>query len=181
MYKSYILDNPSVFGEAMPYTYDLQNNILKTSEIELPLDNLEQNLIGVCSKCNADVVSISYHLQGDKTVVASRCSACGRMYAILYDEYWVWLGEHPLLEVTSPQHPVAEDADAVSAGNTEPTEELLALQAIPLKKLETIFTQAEIKTLFAKANNKKYVRQYLYRARKKYPEFGELFDIYLQI
>ncbi|MDP2215895.1 MAG: hypothetical protein Q8J68_01180 [Methanolobus sp.] len=165
----------------MPYTYDLQKNILKTSEIELPLDNLEQNLIGICSKCNADVVSISYHLQGDKNVVASRCSACGRMYAILYDEYWVWLGEHPLQEVTSLQQPVLEDADAVNEVNTEPTEELLALQAIPLKKLETIFTRAEIETLFAKANNKKYVRQYLYRARKKYPEFGELFGIYLQI
>jgi transcription elongation factor Elf1 len=165
----------------MSYTYDLQNNILKANKTELPLDDLEQNLVGTCSKCNADVVSISYHLQDNRTVVASRCSACGQMYAILYDEYWIWLGEHLLREATSSEQWDSENADNISEETTEPTEELLVLQAIPLKKLETIFTQAEIKTMFAKANGKKYVRQYLYRARKKYPEFGELFDIYLQI
>ncbi|MCQ6963714.1 hypothetical protein PV02_10385 [Methanolobus chelungpuianus] len=166
----------------MSYTYDLQNNTLKADDIELPLDNLEQNLVGTCSKCNADVVSISYHLLDRRTVVASRCSACGRMYAILYDEYWIWLGEHPLLSVADPPKQASLDnLDAEIKEIAEPSEELLALQAIPLKKLETVFTQAEIKTLFARASGKKYVRQYLYRARKKYPEFGELFDIYLNI
>lgn len=162
----------------MSYTYDLQNNILKADDIELPLHNLEQNLVGACSKCNADVVSISYHLLDNRTVVASRCSACGQMHAILYDEYWIWLGEHPL-NVADSSGQASRDAEMEET--IEPSEELLALQAISLKKLETVFTQAEIKTLFAKASGKKYVRQYLYRARKKYPEFGELFDIYLDI
>jgi len=165
----------------MPYTYDLLNNILKADEAELPLDNLEQNLIGACSKCNADVISISYHLQDDKTVVAARCSACGRMYAILYNKYWIWLGEYSLQEAESSARQGPDAPDTVDEGNTKPSEELLALQAIPLKKLETVFTQAEIKTLFAKASGKKYVRQYLYRARKKYPELREIFDIYLNI
>jgi len=168
-------------GVAMSYTYDLQNNILKSGDIELPLDKLEQNLVGACSKCNADVVSISYHLLDNRTVVACRCSACGGMYAILYDEYWIWLGEHPLNMADSPEQASPDNLDAEVEETAEPSEELLALQAIPLKKLETVFTQAEIKTLFAKASGKKYVRQYLYRARKKYPEFGELFDIYLNI
>jgi len=165
----------------MPYTYDLQNNILKAYEAELPLDNLEQNLIGTCSKCNADVVSISYHLQEDKIVVAARCSACGRMYAILYNKYWIWLGEHSLQEAASSVHQGPDAPAAVGEENAQLSEELLSLQAIPLKKLETVFTQAEIKTLFAKASGKKYVRQYLYRARKKYPELREIFDIYLNI
>lgn len=167
-------------GVAMSYTYDLQNNTLKADETELPLDNLEQNLVGTCSKCNADVISISYHLLDNWTVVAARCSACGRMYAIQYDEYWSWLGEHPLREVTSVEQ-ASDKPDLDEEENTEPSEELLALQAVPLKKLETVFTQAEIKALFAKASGKKHVRQYLYRARKKYSEFGELFDIYLRI
>lgn len=165
----------------MSYTYDLQNNRLKADDIEIPPNNLEQNLVGTCIKCNADVMSISYHLLDSRTVVASRCSACGRMYAILYDEYWIWLGEHPLNMAASPEQASSDNPDAEIEKIAEPSEELLALQAIPLKKLETVFTQAEIKTLFAKASGKKYVRQYLYRARKKYPEFGELFDIYLNI
>jgi transcription elongation factor Elf1 len=165
----------------MPYTYDLQNNILKADQVELPLDNLEQNLIGTCSKCNADVVSISYHLQDDKTVVATRCSVCGRMYAILYDKYWIWLGEHPLKEAASSEHSGPGAVDTSDKESTEPSEELLALKAIPLRKLEAVFTQAEIKTLFAKASGKKYVRQYLYRARKKYPELREIFDINLNV
>jgi transcription elongation factor Elf1 len=165
----------------MPYTYDLLNNTLKADEAELPLDNLEQNLIGTCSKCNADVVSISYHLQDDKIVVAARCSACGCMYAILYNKYWIWLEEHSLQETASSSCQGPSAPNALGEENAQPSEELLALQAIPFKKLETVFTQAEIKTLFAKASGKKYVRQYLYRARKKYPELREIFDIYLNI
>ncbi|QLC49961.1 hypothetical protein HWN40_06730 [Methanolobus zinderi] len=167
----------------MSYTYDPKNNTLFHKKTELPLDGLEKNFIGACSKCNADVFSISYHTYHDQNAVAAKCTNCGQMYAILYDALWNWTGEH-MIRYNCPNsaNPEKESSHATENEYYECTnEELKTLQSIPKKKLETVFTPAEIDTLFAKAAGKKHVRQYLYRARKKFDDFNELFDIYLKI
>lgn len=55
------------------------------------------------------------------------------------------------------------------------------LKKIPIKMLEAVFPPKEIEALFAKAKNEKPIRQYLYRARKRYDYFEELFDIRLEL
>ena len=166
----------------MSYTYDPKNNIMFHKKTELSLDGLEQNLIGACSKCNADVVSVSYHSHDDQTAVAAKCTSCEQMYAIIYDALWNWVGEH-FIEINS-SHDALQDPDSITTTSEYQeglTDDLKVLEAIPKKKLQIVFTPAEIDTMFAKAAGKKHVRQYLYRARKKYNDFHELFDIYLNI
>ena len=167
----------------MSYTYDPKNNILFHKKTELSLDGLEQNFIGACSKCNADVISISYHTNGDHTTVAAKCTNCGQMYAIIYDAFWNWIGEHSI-DLRNPYDAPCQEPNSITT--TGECQEVLSddfkdLQSIPTKKLLTVFTPAEIETMFAKAAGKKHVRQYLYRARKKYDDFQELFGIYLNI
>lgn len=50
-----------------------------------------------------------------------------------------------------------------------------------MNKLTTIFSPSEIESMMAKSLGKKYVRQYLYRARKKYEKFQDVFGITLDI
>jgi hypothetical protein len=52
---------------------------------------------------------------------------------------------------------------------------------VPMNKLTTIFSPSEIEAMIAKSLGEKYVRQYLYRARKKYPKFRDVFGITLDI
>lgn len=167
----------------MSYTYDLKNNILFHKKRKLLPDGLEQNFVGTCSKCSSDVISVSYHTYGDRTAVAARCTNCGQMYAIIYDANWNWVGEH---FIDQNDADITSEKNICSSINTRKhpedlTGDLKILNAIPKKKLETVFTPAEIDTMFAKAAGKKHVRQYLYRARKKYEDFHELFGIYLNV
>lgn len=55
------------------------------------------------------------------------------------------------------------------------------LTNVPMNKLTTIFSPSEIESMMAKSLGKKYVRQYLYRARKKYEKFQDVFGITLDI
>lgn len=55
------------------------------------------------------------------------------------------------------------------------------LSKVPLNKLNTIFSPSEIEAMFSKSLGEKYVRQYLYRARKKYKKFQDVFGITLDI
>ena len=55
------------------------------------------------------------------------------------------------------------------------------LETIPLKKLEAVFSRGEIEALFARAKEETPIRQYLYRARKKYELFEEIFDMRLEL
>ena len=50
-----------------------------------------------------------------------------------------------------------------------------------MKKLEAVFSRGEIEALISRAKDKTPVRQYLYRARKKYELFEEIFDLKLVI
>jgi hypothetical protein len=55
------------------------------------------------------------------------------------------------------------------------------LEKLPLIKLQAVFSRGEIEALFARTRNETTIRQYLYRARKKYKLFEEIFDIRLEL
>jgi len=156
----------------MDYKYDLKNNILHIDGMQVPSYNLEENEIGVCSKCDSDLVSVSYHSFNNTVIVVARCNACDVMYANIYDADWGWVDEVP----TSQFFPSTRPQD-----NSTTIGDIEALESIPMKQLRTIFSPAEVDAMFAIARGKKYVRQYLYRARKKYGNFEEVFGFTLQI
>ena len=154
----------------MDYRYDLQDNVLYKGETRMPAYNLEENEIGTCTYCDSPMVSISYHVSGGEIVVATKCTACGAFYAIIYGPEWNWLDEAPisLLPVPIPiSNPVIRDLEG--------------LETIPFKKLEAVFSKGEIEALFARAGEKAPIRQYLYRARKKYEQFEEIFELRLEL
>lgn len=170
------------FGDSMAYEYDMDNNTLYLDSVEFPLHNQEENIIGTCSNCSSDVKSISYHKRNDKVVVAAKCINCSAFHAIIYDDLWNWLGEERISSSTqlSQDNKKNELYDSMP-GPSVNTEELQFLRSLPSKKLNAVFSPAEIEAMFSKASEQKYVRQYLYRARKKYSDFNELFDIVLNI
>lgn len=154
----------------MDYRYDLQDNVLYLGETRMPAYSLEENEIGTCTHCDSIMVSISYHVSGEEIVVATRCTTCGAFYANIYGPAWKWVDEAPisLLPVPIPiSNPVVRDMEG--------------LEAVPLRKLEAVFSKGEIEALFARAGEKTPIRQYLYRARKKYKQFEEIFELRLEL
>lgn len=149
----------------MDIKYDIEKNIMQVDGTDLYPQNLEENFIGVCDNCNSDVLSMSYHTYGEDTIVAGKCNSCDTIYAIQYDKNWNWQGEKAIFEFFSSKN----------SQNTK------FLDGIDKKKLEAVFTPAEITSMYAKARGEKYVRQYLYRARKKYTDFNDLFGIRINI
>jgi hypothetical protein len=164
----------------MVYEYDIINNALYLDSVELPLHSQEENVIGTCSNCNSDVQSISYHVRNDNMVVAARCTNCDTVHVIMYDDLWNWLGD----EIVSTRF-ISENnttpSTVTKAIESHDSDDLLYLRSIPSNKLSAVFSPAEIEAMFFKASDQKYVRQYLYRARKKYNNFNELFDTILNI
>ncbi|WP_406661659.1 hypothetical protein V7O66_03845 [Methanolobus sp. ZRKC3] len=166
----------------MVYEYDIDNSTLYLDSVELPLHSQEENVIGTCSDCNSDVMSVSYHVQDEKTVVGAKCNECNTIYAIIYDDQWNWLGEEVISTGSNPRHAdVEKSVVTMSVDEPEDSPELIYLRSIPSNKLSAVFSPAEIEAIFSKASGKKYVRQYLYRARKKYQNFNDLFDTTLNI
>ncbi|MDV0447110.1 hypothetical protein MsAg5_09840 [Methanosarcinaceae archaeon Ag5] len=55
------------------------------------------------------------------------------------------------------------------------------LNQIPMIQLKSVFSEAEVEAMFAKANGEKPIRQYFHRAKKKYPVFEEIFGIKIDI
>lgn len=166
----------------MVYEYDIDDNTLYFNSVELPLQSKEENIIGTCSNCNSDVQSVSYHSLDNKTVVAAKCVKCSTLHAILYDDLWNWLGEECVYtSMNSENNDIKDDTCNEIFETRVDNEELLYLRSIPSKKLNAVFSPAEIEAMFSKASEQKYVRQYLYRARKKYSDFHELFDIVINI
>jgi hypothetical protein len=87
-----------------------------------------------------------------------------------YDSEWNWIYEAPiaLLPLQIPiTNPIIDNQKG--------------LEGISLKKLEAVFSRGEIEALFARAKNETPIRQYLYRARKKYELFEEIFDLHLEL
>lgn len=149
----------------MDIKYDLKKNVMQVDSVNLEPQSLDMNFIGVCSHCNSNVVSISYHSYDNGTIVAAKCNLCNKLFAIVYDKDWTWQDEEL----------ISQFFDVENSNN------LKFLEGIDNKKLRAVFTPAEINAMYAKVRGEKYVRQYLYRARKKYVDFKDLFGLQINI
>ncbi len=154
----------------MKYSYDLKGNNLYIEDNQLPAYSLEENEIGNCSNCDSVLMSLSYHSAGKTIAVVTKCISCGSFYVNIYDSGWNWVDEVPAFLLPIPISISSQTIDNWAG-----------LEKIPLKKLEVIFSRGEIEALFARAKDETPVRQYLYRARKKYELFEEIFDIKLEL
>ena len=155
----------------MEYKYNLKDNLLIIAKAEIPSYSLEENEIGVCITCESNLVSISYHSFENNKIIVAKCPECGMMSANIYNIEWNWLEE------TS----ISQFFYSHQQNDSKTSEDIKALENIPIKQLSTIFSPAEIDAMFAKARGEKYIRQYLYRARKKYDYFEEVFGIKIQV
>ncbi|RXA17592.1 hypothetical protein EQO05_11905 [Methanosarcina sp. MSH10X1] len=154
----------------MDYSYDLKGNNLYIGENRIPAYSLEENEIGNCTSCDSILISLSYHRAGEKTVIVTKCVSCGVFYANVYDSGWNWADE---VKVSLLPIPIPISSQVV--------DDWKGLETIPIKKLEAVFSRGEIEALFARAKDETPVRQYLYRARKKYKLFEEIFDLELAL
>lgn len=150
-------------------SYDLKTNILYIQESKMPAYSLEKNEMGNCSNCDSILISLSYHSVEDTIVVVTRCSSCGAFFSNEYDSEWNWISEDhvsllPIRILIS--NPIIDDLEG--------------LEKTSMKKLEAVFSKGEIEALFASAKNESPIRQYLYRARRKYALFEEIFDMRLE-
>ena len=154
----------------MVYSYDLADNNLCIGENRIPAYDMEENEIGSCSNCSAMLISLSYHYLSEKNVVVTRCVSCRSFYANFYDVEWSWIDEVPLSLLPIP----------ITISN-KVINDSIELDKLSLKKLQVVFSRGEIEALFARTRNETPIRQYLYRARKKYKLFEEIFDIQLDL
>jgi hypothetical protein len=160
---------PSPRVDQMEYKYDLTNNNLCIGESRIPASDLGENEIGNCSSCSAMLVSLSYHSVSQTNVVVTKCVSCGTFYANIYNLGWSWIDEAPLSLLPIP---ITINNQVIKDSNE--------LEKISIKKLQAVFSRGEIEALFAKTRNETPIRQYLYRARKKYKLFEEIFEIRLE-
>ncbi|HHV25523.1 MAG: hypothetical protein PHG79_06765 [Methanosarcina sp.] len=154
----------------MEYSYDLKGNNLCVEENRIPAYSLEENEIGNCTSCDSILMSLSYHAAEESTIVVTKCITCGTFYANIYDSEWNWVDE---VKVSLLPIPIYISSQIIDDWN--------GLESIPMKKLEAVFSRGEIEALFARAKNETPTRQYLYRARKKYKLFEEIFDLELAL
>ncbi|MGV8126927.1 MAG: hypothetical protein ACP5PV_06935 [Methanothrix sp.] len=118
----------------------------------------EKNMVGFCSRCEADLYSIAYHNIDDRWLVSAGCNN-GHLFLLQYDRQWRWLQD----------------------GDLEIKKEEVRICDIAREKLETVFTAAEIRDLAACQEGQPYTRQNLYRARAKYEKFERLFGIKIDL
>jgi len=154
----------------MEYRYDLADSNLCIGEKRIPAYDLEENEIGSCSKCSAMLVSLSYHCVSEKNIVVTRCVSCRSFYANVYNLDWSWIDE---VQLTLLPIPITISNKVINDSKE--------LEKLSMKKLQAVFSRGEIEALFAKTRNETPIRQYLYRARKKYKLFEEIFDIQLDL
>lgn len=149
--------------------YDLKSNNLHVEKNVIPAYSLEKNNIGNCSNCNATFISLSYHAVKENIIVVTKCTSCGTFYANIYDSKWNWMDE-----VSISLLPIR-----VLITNSI-VDDLERLEKISIEKLEAVFSKGEIEALFASAKHETPIRQYLYRARRKYALFEKIFEIRLE-
>lgn len=154
----------------MEYSYDLKGNNLYIGENQINAYSLEENEIGNCTICDSILMSLSYHMAGERNVVVTKCISCGAFYANIYDSEWNWVDE---VQVSLLPIPIPISSQRI--------DDWKGLESIPIKKLEAVFSKGEIEALFARAKDETPIRQYLYRARKKYKLFEEIFDLELAL
>ncbi|AKB18552.1 MULTISPECIES: hypothetical protein [unclassified Methanosarcina] len=154
----------------MEYRYDLNEKTLYIEGNRIPAYSLEKNEIGNCTICDSMLMSLSYHSAGENIAVITKCVSCGAFYANIYDSDWNWVSE---VQVTLLPIPILISNPVIDSWE--------GLEAVSIKKLEAVFSRGEIEALFARAKDKNPIRQYLYRARKKYELFEEIFDLRLEL
>jgi hypothetical protein len=120
--------------------------------------SLEKNAVGLCSRCESDLTSLAYHRNGADWLVCAQCKN-DHMILMCYDQKWNWRGDRELQ--------ISPDEVRVSS--------------IAKEKLESVFTQAEIRDMLSCESGMPYVRQNLYRARAKYDKFEKLFGLKLNL
>lgn len=153
--------------------YSLPNKLLCIDDDRLiPPFEEEVNEMGVCSECGGLLYSFTYHNFQDYNAVVCRCGDCSLLRVILFDPAWEWVGEYPVS--------IIENASQDGINLVE-SDTIFDIENIAAIKLETVFSPREIEAMIQKSKGQKYVRQYLYNARKKYPRFNELFGYSLGI
>jgi hypothetical protein len=118
----------------------------------------ERNVVGFCSRCDAELLSLDYYSTDDDWIVSACCSN-GHVILMHYDRQWNWRCDHDA-------QIVMDKAD---------------VSTIDKEMLEAVFTQAEIRDMLACQQKLPYTRQNLYRARAKYQKFESLFGIKLDV
>ena len=132
--------------------------VLILGERRLEPASREKNMVGFCSRCEADLYSIAYHNNDDRWLVSAGCNN-GHLFLLQYDRQWRWLKD----------------------GDLEQVKEVVHICDIAREKLEVVFTAAEIRDMAACQQGQPYTRQNLYRARAKYDKFKRLFGIKIDI
>lgn len=164
----------------MKYKYDFENNFLQVNNSIIPSYDLNSHSIGFCTSCDAEMVSKSYHNIEENIAVVSYCTSCDEVVVNFFDNKWNWLNEEHISDFFSYREvkkPFSSLTNDLLKGPVYYTN----ISKVPMNKLQVIFSTAEITAMQNKSNNEKYVRQYLYRARKKYKHFEDVFEIYLNI
>ncbi|AEH60787.1 conserved hypothetical protein [Methanosalsum zhilinae DSM 4017] len=170
----------------MKCEYDIETNILNIDGNLLEPCSLDENETGSCISCSNKLISISYHQMdnpdiGKANIVVSECDGCRSIFASLHDGDWNWIDDIQVsdhLESTPLQKitPLNEHSKKESS-----LKESVRIEDIPEEKLRAVFSPKELEAIYAKYNGNHCVRQYLYRARKKYSKFKKLFGIELNI
>jgi hypothetical protein len=120
--------------------------------------SLESNMVGFCSKCDADLKSLAYHCTDSNWLVSASCQK-EHLILMRYDMQWNWLADEDM----------------------EICKEKASVSSIAKEMLEAVFTKAEIRDMLACERSAPYIRQNLYRARAKYDKFEKLFGIKIEI
>jgi hypothetical protein len=135
-----------------------KSRVLYIDERKLEPVSKDRNMVGFCSRCDAELFSLAYHSTESCWLVCASCSN-GHIVLMQYDRGWRWL-EDCGLEIFS------EDCD---------------ISSISKEKLEAVFTKAEIRDMIACQSRQPYTKQNLYRARAKYEKFERLFGVKINI
>jgi hypothetical protein len=155
--------------------YNPVNKILWIDDDSYYPEKCDIGGIGNCDQCGNELETLSFHKLTSFNAIVAKCTTCDRLLLSLYDFNWGWHNEREL----TPSKRLPSTKNVVA--NLSNLSGLLLLEAIPENALKTIFSPREMEAMFARAEGKKYVRQYLYNARKKYSRFADIFDITLDI
>ena len=181
----------------MSYQYNFGKKILLFNGMLLPSIKYDVDEIGICIKCSNSLKLLSAHMNPadsendkghnntDHKFLVSACIKCSSVFVNIYDSSWSWLADaEPELINTEmlPDSPSDKKEKVFKIPiYTEIINSPEELEKIPMEQLKTIFSAAEIQSIFHKANGEKTVRQYYHRAKKKYPKYEEIYGVRIDI
>lgn len=158
--------------------YNLTENLLWIADVCFYPESFDAGNIGNCTFCGSEMETLSFHRVESFNAIVAKCNTCDRLLLSLYDPDWVWYDEVNLS--SSDRLPVARTGHEPYCELSN-LSGLQLLEALPNNVLGTIFSPREIEAMFLRASGKKYVRQYLYNARKKYSRFADVFGIIIDV